>query len=145
MMRIGIKLSGVSRYALLTGLLAALAPAIHADEHSMKCTNAALKGSYGFYRAGSTPDGTLAAVGIIIFDGKGNNVATQNISRNGDYSFDVTFPSTYEIDEDCTGKAFNDGSEFVRLVVTDDGKGFYMLSESNGNAVYGVGRQIHRQ
>jgi hypothetical protein len=33
-------------------------------------------------------------------------------------------------------------TEVGRLVVTDGGSGLYLLSESNGNAVYGVGRRI---
>ena len=136
--------SGLFRSALVLGLFAGLGPGLRAQDHPVMCTNASLKGTYGFYRTGSTPDGPLAAVGIITVDGKGNSVATQSISRNGDYSFDVTFPSTYEIDADCTGKGFFDGNEFVRIIVVDDGRGVFMLSESEGNAVYGVGRRIHK-
>jgi hypothetical protein len=115
------------------------------DGHAGKrCSTATLKGSYGFYRTGTSAAGPLAAVGILFFDGKGNSTATQNISRNGVFDFDLTFPGLYEVDEDCTGKGFTtDGVEFVRLVIVDGGKGFYMLSESPGNAVYGVGTKIH--
>ena len=106
------------------------------------CNNASLHGKYGFYRTGKTSSGPLAAVGIIIFDGKGNSTATQNISKNGDYSFDVSFSGTYVISPDCTGIGYTDGVEFVRMVVTDEGNGLYMFSESPGNAVYGVGRRM---
>jgi hypothetical protein len=106
------------------------------------CSNASLHGNFGFYRTGKTSVGPLAAVGIISFDGKGNSTATQSISRNGDYSFDLSFSGTYVILPDCTGVGYSDGVEFVRLVVTDEGKGLYMFSESPGNAVYGVGRRM---
>jgi len=109
-----------------------------ADNHTHKCSVATLNGDYAFYRAGSTPDGTLAALGLIHFDGQGNFHATQNISRNGDYTFDLTFDGQYELADDCSGKGFQDGSEFVRLVVFRSGEGLYMFSESAGNAVYGV-------
>ena len=106
------------------------------------CTSGTLKGTFGFYRTGNTPVGPLAAVGTINFDGKGNFTATQSISRNGSYSYDVAFSGTYTIARDCAGVSFLNGVEFARLVVTDGGHGFYIFSESAGNSVYGVGRMI---
>jgi hypothetical protein len=120
--------------------------AIENDDDDRACTNASLRGSYGFYRTGSTSTGPLAAVGIIVFDGEGNATATQSISRNGVFTFDVTAPATYEVAEDCTGKEFlPNGVEFARLVVVDGGKGFYLFSETAGNTVYGVGTKIGRR
>jgi hypothetical protein len=95
------------------------------DRHDRACSNKTLKGSYGFYRTGTTPTGPLASVGIIFFDGKGNAFASQSISRNGVFTFDVAFPNTYEVAEDCTGKEFLDtGVEFARIVIVDGEKGF---------------------
>jgi hypothetical protein len=129
---------------LVLGLILGLAPASSA-EAGKPCSNATLKGSFGFYRTGSTAAGTLAAVGIITFDGQGHADATQSISKGGDYDFDVEFPGLYEIDSDCTGKGLTtDGDEFARLVVVDGGRGLLMFSESPGNAVYGVGTKIER-
>lgn len=107
------------------------------------CSNATLTGSFGFYRTGNTPDGPLAAVGIIVFDGNGNQKGSQSISRNGDYSFGRAFFSQYKVAPDCTFKLLSDGAEFSRGVIVDEGKGFYFLSESGGNAVCGVGTKIH--
>lgn len=127
--------------ALAVAMLLGLAPGIHAEDRS--CSNASLNGSYGFYRTGTTGSGPLAAVGIISFDGKGNADTTQSISRNGDFSFDVEFPSLYEVAPNCTAKGFTtEGLEFARIVIVDRGNGFYILSESSGNAVYGVGTKI---
>lgn len=130
----------------LTGLgfllLAAAAFQIDARAADRGCSNASLRGNFGFYRAGTTPTGELASLGLIAYDGHGNFAVTQSTSKAGNYSFDVTFAGTYAIDTDCTGAAFLDGVEFARLVVTDGGSGIYMFSESAGNAVYGVGRKI---
>lgn len=115
----------------------------HAGD-SHYCSNATLHGSYGFYRAGGTPLGTLAAIGLIIFDGNGGDTGTQSISKGGNYDFDIDFGpgQTYVVNADCTGRGFRaDGIEFFRLVVLDGGQGFYIFSESAGNAVYGVGRR----
>jgi hypothetical protein len=125
-------------------LLSSASPAEEGHNQSL-CSNATLKGTFGFYRTGTVDEGTggLAALGILTFDGKGNAAVLQSISRNGDYSYDVDGTFTYELDSDCTGKGFLEGTEFVRLVVTDDGHGIYMLSESVGNAVHGVGTKIN--
>jgi hypothetical protein len=106
------------------------------------CSNASLDGHFGFYRAGSTPVGTLASIGLIRYDGHGNFVVNQNISKNGAYQFDIEFNGTYQVNADCTGAAFLDGAEFARIVVTERGHSFYMFSESAGNAVYGVGQRV---
>jgi len=132
--------------AIAVGLLVGVSPAVRAEERNADspCSNATLNGSYGFYRTGSTPAGPLVAIGLLSFDGKGNSTVIQNISRNGEFEFDVTFPGLYGVAADCTGKGFTpEGVEFVRLVVVDNGKGFYIFSESHGNAIYGVGTKIH--
>ena len=103
-----------------------------------------LKGSFGFYRSGSTSTGPLAAVGIINFDGNGNCSGTQNTSKNGVFTFDVGVSVPYEVATDCTGKLFLDtGIEVARLVVVDGANEIYLFSESAGNAVYGVAKKIH--
>jgi hypothetical protein len=112
--------------------------------HAAACSVASLKGSYGFYRTGSTPVGPLAALGSLTFDGAGNVSGSQSISRNGVLQFDIAVGGPYVVNPDCTGKLLQpDGvTEAARLVITDRGDGFFVLSETAGNAVYGVGRRI---
>lgn len=128
--------------ALLIGIMS-LATNAHADPKG--CTSASLNGSFGFYRTGTTSAGPLAALGILFFDGKGTVSGSQSISRNGTFQFDIVVaPSPYIVNADCTGKllAADGVTEVGRIVVTDGGTGFYVLSESSGNAVHGVGRKI---
>jgi len=116
-----------------------------AEKHGPRpCSNATLKGTFGFYRTGIIQFGSggLSAVGILTFDGKGNASVVQSVSRNGDFSYDEEGSFTYELNPDCTGKGFNDGVEFTRIVVVDGGRGFYIFSESAGNSVHGVGTKI---
>jgi hypothetical protein len=132
--------------AVAVCLLVGLAATVRADDRqpARVCSNATLNGSYGFYRTGTTQAGPLAAIGILFFDGKGNSSVIQSISRNGQFEFDVTFPGLYEVAADCTGKGLTaGGDEIARLVVVDNGKSFYIFSESPGNAIYGVGTKIH--
>lgn len=109
------------------------------------CTNASLAGTFGFYRTGTIKHGVggLAAVGILSFDGNGNATVNQSISRNGDYSYDNDGTFTYVVNADCTGTFLSGGQEFSRFVVVDSGRGIYMFSESDGNAVHGVGTKIN--
>jgi hypothetical protein len=157
-----LRTNSMAVVALVSGLLssishgggdwASIVPKVHADDlHAIKtCSNATLNGSYGFYRTGTIPlpdgsRGSLAAVGIQFFDGNGNMTATQSISRNGAFTFDVVGSGPYEVAEDCTGKGFTEsGVELFRFVIVDGGEGLYGLSETSGNAVYEVVRRIHR-
>ena len=134
-------------FGLASGLLLSsvlIAPKAHAeDRHVIRaCSNATLDGTFGFYRTGTTGAGPLVALGVITYDGKQNFTLTQSISRNGVIQFDVPLVGTYAVADDCTAKGFTaDGSEFVRIVIIDGGKGIYLFSESAGNSVYGVGRK----
>jgi hypothetical protein len=156
-----LRTNSIAVVVLVSGLLlsishgggngASIVPNVHADDlHAIKpCSNATLNGSYGFYRTGTIPlpdgsRGSLAAVGIQFFDGNGNMTATQSISRNGVFTFDVGGSGPYEVAEDCTGKGFSEsGVELFRFVIVDGGEGLYGLSETSGNAVYEVVRRIH--
>ena len=58
-------------------LLGAMSFATNVQAESKVCSVASLKGSFGFYRTGSTSAGPLAALGILHFDGKGSVSATR--------------------------------------------------------------------
>jgi len=90
---------------LAAGLLLNLSqlPQVHADnQHERACSNKTLNGSFGTYRTGSTSTGPLAALGILFFDGNGNVSGSQNISRNGIFTFDNPISGPYEVAADCT-------------------------------------------
>jgi hypothetical protein len=133
------------RIATFFAVFLVLAPGLRAaDAHHVEgCTVASLNGSFGYYRTGFTPDAPLAALGILVFDGKGHSSTTQSISRNGDIEFDISFDGLYEINPDCTGRGLTpDGDEFARLAVINDGNGVLLFSESPGNSVYGVATKM---
>ena len=71
------------------------------------CTNASLKGTFGYTNTGSiiapAPDaGPFAGVGTQTFDGRGGTTATATVSQNGNI-FAVTITGTYSVNPDCTG------------------------------------------
>ena len=142
-----LKIRSLSTFALATGLLLSTSQIqpVHADDqHERACSNKTLNGSFGTYRTGSTSTGPLAALGILFFDGNGNVSGSQNISRNGIFTFDNPISGPYEVAADCTARFLMDnGVEVARVVIVDGGKEFYEFSETAGNAVYGVGKKIH--
>ena len=132
-------------WLILTALILSIPALMRGDDHkATSCSNASLRGSFGFYRTGFTADGALAALGILIFDGHGTAYVSQSISRNGELELDDSFDEfTYQVAPNCTGKSFFDGDvEFSRFVVVDGGRGLYFLSESAGASVFGVGTRI---
>src|SRR2546426_12482639 len=98
--------------AVVSGLLLSNAHVgrVHADDRDERaCSTKTLHGFYGLYRSGTTSTGPLTAVGIVFYDGNGNNTATQTISRNGVFTLDQTTLGQYEVDADCTGRRFQNG------------------------------------
>jgi hypothetical protein len=143
-----LKIRSLLTLALATGLLLSPSHIRRADaddQHQKACSNKTLNGSFGTYRTGSTSTGPLAALGILFFDGNGNVSGSQNISRNGVFTFDNPISGPYEVAADCTARFLMDnGVEVARVVIVDGGKGFYEFSETAGNAVYGVGKKTTR-
>ena len=111
------------------------------------CSLKTLHGSYGYFRSGTTPAGPLAAVGIIVYDGRGSFTSPQTIRRNGVTTSDLfttpAAPGVYEVDPNCAGRAFlPDGSVFVHFVIVDGGREVFILSLSDANTIYGVIKKI---
>ena len=82
-------------------------PVAQADEHK-GCSNASLRGSFGFTNTGTNlalpPPfaGPIAQIGRQTFDGRGNTDATATLSANGNI-VRVTVQGTYAVNPDCTG------------------------------------------
>jgi hypothetical protein len=85
------------------------APGARADEHE-GCSNATLRGSFGYTSTGTLLDsyvppplaGPFAEVGRQTFNGKGKTDATATLSTNGNPAT-VTIQGTYSVNPDCTG------------------------------------------
>jgi len=96
------------------------------------CSNAMLKGTYGFQAFGAavvapgSPGTPRAVIGIYTMDGLGNYTGNVAVNNNGTVLGPGSFAGTYIVNADCTGTLFtNPGS--LRLVVVDGGKEFYQL------------------
>jgi len=118
------------------------APLVAQAGEPRECSNASLRGSFGFTNTGTNlavpPPfaGPIAQIGRQTFDGRGNTRATATLSANGAI-VRVTAEGSYVVNPDCTGSLTlfispfgstvnadfvidDDGAE-VRAVITDEG------------------------
>ena len=90
------------------------------------CSNASIKGAYGFSCEGTVVGvGPLAVIGVFTADGQGNGSEVETISFNGAISQGVPFTVSYTVNADCTGSFVStgpDGSVFHNTFVIDDDK-----------------------
>jgi hypothetical protein len=113
--------------------------------HARDCSNATLKGSYGFQGfATIVPAGTpRALIGRFIMDGVGNWSATLTMNDNGSITR-ITDSGTYVVTPDCTG-TLSPLSGSVEIVVVDRGKEFYQMRTDPASVVlYGVTKRQFR-
>lgn len=131
--------------AVLSGPAAGAKLRAEDDEPELGCTDRTLKGTYGFFRSGTTSQGPLAAVGIATYDGNGFSHAVQTISRNGVFTENVVVDAPYRVNADCTAELLTlDGRVTGRFAIVDSGREYYLLSMSPGNAVVGTAKRTGR-
>jgi len=91
-----------------------------------RCSNASVRGSYGFLFNGTILGGPSAGpatiVGIAKFDGAGNWTRTEIANVNGHPLPLETVTATYSINEDCTGSTSDDQGHTSFLVLVNNGK-----------------------
>ena len=110
-----------------------------------QCSNASLKGAYGFQGfATIVPAGTpRAIIGRFVLDGVGNWSATLTMNDNGTIRR-ITDAGTYNVNPDCTG-TLSPVSGSVEIVVVDKGKEFFQMRTDPASVVlYGVTKRQSR-
>jgi hypothetical protein len=99
------------------------------DAQARQCSNASLKGAYGFLDAHVLlPAGTpFTAIGRWKFDGKGNFTNTLTVNDNGTVTHQRDSGS-YTVNDDCTGTiSIMGGQGNVEIVIVNGGNEFYEL------------------
>ena len=107
-----------------------------------ECSNATLKGSFGYTATGtllSVPPpfaGPFGEIGRQTFDGRGNTNATATLSANGNI-FRVTVQGTYVVNPDCSGSMTLYVSPFgitanADFVIDDDGAELRTIAPDSG-------------
>jgi hypothetical protein len=112
--------SGVFVMSFVSLLVLGLVSRVQARE----CSNASIKGTYGFSCEGTIVGvGPIAVIGVFTADGNGNGSQVETLSLNGEISQGVFRTDTYTVDADCTGSFVStgpDGSVIHNDFVIDD-------------------------
>jgi hypothetical protein len=136
--------------ALPIALLVLISSLQASAQDDQSCSNASLKGNYGFQISGSIP-GTLAIAGIarLVFDGQGNFTQTGSsqiniIGHPPVVSLDQTGTGTYTVNPDCTGtETLNVGGQLhhSRFVLVNHGRKVLDTNVDPGVVLTGVGEK----
>jgi hypothetical protein len=135
--------------ALTLALSTPRAVTAHGEEHHRECSNATLRGDYGFSVDGQIlagpRTGLLRAVAMTHFDGEGALSQVDFATINGIPTGTDWRPATgiYEVNPDCTGTTrldFTDGSPslHLRMVVVDGGREVRTIVEGNATGSTGI-------
>ena len=125
----------ISAVFLVLATLMMVASAAYAQS---ECTNATLRGSYGFNFTGATGALPLAIVGVANFDGDGTASATYTISSNGTVETGVHITGTYKVNPDCTGSATDMTNDLhYTFVIFRRGAEMFLINTDAGNTFTG--------
>lgn len=142
-----MRLSGV----ILVGLLSAVSAFAQdrgdtPNDGGGRCDLRSLRGSYGYTMLGGVNDGsdptfqthaTLAGLGRIVFDGRGNHSGFE-IVNFGSQFINRTYAGTYTVNSDCTGTLHRVeqpvSNSVVRFVIVDGGKQILFMQIDNPDA-----------
>ena len=141
---------------LLAASPALIAAAILAPAANAACSNATLKGNYGFTFSGTSYGalglGTVAGGGLGTFDGKGNVSASFDYSVGGypqgtpagSHPFGSPYAATYVVYPDCSGVLTGDptlGADNFTFVIVAGGMEVFAVDIS-GDPMNGGGNSI---
>lgn len=109
---------------------------------SATCSNATLKGAFGYYHRKPGGGSAQGVVGQIVADGQGDLSLSWTLSFNGTISTG-TSTGTYAISSNCTGTLTFNNEDLAPAnfsVVLDNGaRGFQIIQTDSGTAQLGFG------
>lgn len=147
MQRMVLTLSGIVFFVGLSTSGADPKEPVQAQASARRCTEASLKGQFGYSYSGKVQGfGEVAAVGPIDFDGSGNTSATYSVNLGGS-NFLGSFTGTYTVSDDCTGTItlslpLLGVSSHGRFIIVNKGKDAFFMGTDDGVTVTGVARKL---
>lgn len=114
------------------------------------CSNASLRGTYGFHGFATvvspgSPGTPRAIIGVFTLDGRGTWNASLTVNDNGIVTKlpPATQPGTYLVNPDCTGTLFPSTGGSIEIVVVDGGREFYQMRTAPASVVlYGTTKKV---
>ena len=111
-----------------------------------ECSNASIKGTYGFSCEGTLVGvGPIAVIGVFTADGTGNGSEVETLSVNGEISRGVVRTDTYTVNADCTGSFVSTGPDGSVIhndfVIDDNEKEIRLIATESGWAAFCIFRK----
>ena len=137
------------RFIILYGALAASSAIVsRASEYSDHgCTNATLRGDYGFTARGTTLSalglppsltGAFVSSGSAHFDGMGHFTLTATSSFSGVIQGPATVTGTYAVNSDCSCTSQASNGVSFRAVIVNDARELLILQTTPGAVITGI-------
>ena len=116
----------ITSVVFVTAFVSLLVLGLVSRAQARECSNASIKGTYGFSCEGTVVGvGPIAVVAVFTADGNGNGSAVETTSLNGVITTEVPFTVTYTVNADCTGSFVStapDDTVFDNYFVIDNNK-----------------------
>jgi hypothetical protein len=138
----------------MTAIIASSAEAQSGDRRrEPACTNASLRGTFGFTAQGVTLagspvppplQGAFASSGVSTFDGHGRFVLTATSSFNGILQGPATVNGTYDVNDDCTYTSIAENGVTFRAVIVSGGDELLILQTTPGVVISGTAQRQGR-
>ena len=146
-----MKFANAKTFATAAGIILALVVSAPAQAADKGCSNATLKGTFGYTITGfgTAPlpmAGPFGSVGTQNFDGSGNTTATALASANGN-PVPLTITGTYVVNLDCTGvltitiSPLSATPSHVYFVIDDGGQEIRAIGADPGGVLTYVGKR----
>jgi hypothetical protein len=149
--RIGqLRKEQIMKIKLLSKLVFAtiMAAGVISQAQAQQCSNASLKGTYGFHAFATivspgSPGTPRAIIGVFTLDGRGNWTANLTLDDNGTIMPRPNEGGTYVVNADCTGTMFPNSGGSVALVVVSGGDEFYQMRTNPASiVVFGTTKRV---
>jgi hypothetical protein len=133
------------------GFATMMATSAISQAQAQPCSNATLKGTYGFHAFATivspgTPGTPRAIIGVFTLDGRGTWTANLILDDNGTILPRPNQGGTYIVNADCTGSLLpsaSGGGGSVAIVVVDGGREFYqMRTDPASIVVFGTTKKV---
>jgi hypothetical protein len=144
----------VTVLTMMSAMMATHAEAGSADKRRERaCTNASLRGTFGFTAQGVTLagspvpaplQGAFASSGVSTFDGRGNLVLTATSSFDGVVQGPATVKGTYDVADDCTYTSVAENGVTFRAVIVSGGDELLILQATPGVVISGIAQRQGR-
>jgi hypothetical protein len=112
-------------------------------EAAPSCNNATITGSYGSKTTGTIIGKSIAGVGLVKLDGRGNYQGTAIGSADGSILPTETVSGTYSVKQDCTVQIRTSSGDTYSGIIVDGGKEIVLIATVPGTVIVDTWKKVN--